>query len=93
MASTEHHHPRYVAIWGWLVLLLFISVAAVLLPFSQTVTIAFIFTVAVVKAVLVAVYFMHLKFEEILVRYIAIVPVLLFIIMTLTLIPDIVYNR
>ena len=42
---------------------------------------------------LVAVYFMHLKFEESLVRYIALIPVLLFIIMTLTLIPDVVYNR
>lgn len=93
MTDTKHAHPNYTAVWAWLVLLLFISVATVYLPFSQALTVAFIFVVAVVKSGLVAVYFMHLKFEESLVRYIAIIPVLLFIIMTLTLIPDIVYNR
>jgi cytochrome c oxidase subunit 4 len=93
MSQAQHTHPNYTAVWAWLVLLLFVSVAAVYLPFSQALTIVFIFIVAAVKAGLVAVYFMHLKFEENLVRYIAVVPVLLFIIMTLTLIPDIVYNR
>ncbi len=93
MAETKHPHPNYVAVWAWLVLLLAISVAAVYLPFSHGLTIAFIFIVATVKACMVAVYFMHLKFEESLVRYIAAVPLLLFLIMTLTLIPDIVYNH
>lgn len=93
MTQAKHAHPNYTAVWAWLVLLLIISVAAVYLPFSQVATIMFIFIVAIVKAGLVAVYFMHLKFEESLVRYIAIIPVLLFIAMTLTLIPDIVYNR
>ncbi len=91
--EAKHEHPKYVAIWAWLLLLLFLSVAAVYQPFSQGMVVAFIFIVAGVKAGLVAVYFMHLKFEESLVRYIALIPVLLFIIMTLTLIPDIVYNR
>lgn len=93
MTDTKHEHPKYVAIWAWLLLLLFLSVAAAYLPFSQNLVVAFIFIVAVVKAGLVAVYFMHLKFEESLVRYVALLPVLLFIIMTLTLIPDIVFNR
>ncbi len=89
MSDTGHAHPNYVAIWGWLLLLLFISLGAVYLPFSQGVTVTFIFIVAAVKACIVATYFMHLKFEESLVRYIAIIPVILFVIMTLTLIPDI----
>lgn len=93
MTEAKHAHPKYIAVWAWLLLLLFMSVAAVYLPFSQGLTVAFIFIVAAVKAGLVAVYFMHLKFEETLVRYIAAIPVVLFIIMTLTLIPDIVYNR
>ena len=93
MTDFKHEHPKYVTIWAWLLLLLFLSVAAAYLPFAQGLVVAFIFIVAVVKAGLVAVYFMHLKFEESLVRYIALIPVLLFIIMTLTLIPDIVYNR
>lgn len=93
MSNTEHTHPNYIAVWAWLVILLVMSVAAVYLPFSQTLTVAFIFIVAAVKAFLVATNFMHLRFEKSLIRAIAIVPVLLFLAMTVTLIPDIVYNR
>ncbi len=93
MAEAKHVHPNYTAVWAWLVLLLFISVFAFYLPFSESITIAFVFIVALVKAFLVAVNFMHLKFGESLVRYIAIIPVLLFLIMTVTLIPDIVSNH
>jgi len=93
MTSSASNRPSYVVIWVWLLALLFVSLAAVLLPFSQVVTTTFIFIVAFAKAVLVASYYMHLKFEEKLIRSIAIIPVLLFIGMTLTLIPDIVYNR
>lgn len=89
----SHARPNYIAVWAWLVFLLMISLAAVYLPFSQTITVAIIFVVAAVKAFLVVVNFMHLKFEERLVRLIAIIPVIFFIIMTVALIPDIVYNR
>ncbi len=93
MGDNHHEHPNYVAIWAWLLLLLFVSVIAVYLPFSQGLTVSFIFIVAAVKAGMVGMYFMHLKFEERLVRYIAIVPVILFLIMLVSLIPDTVYNR
>ncbi len=93
MAESQHAHPNYVLIWAWLLVLLFVSVFAVYLPFSQTLTVTFIFIVAAVKAWMVAVYFMHLKFEESLVRYIAVIPVVLFLIMLVSLIPDIVYNK
>ena len=92
MTNTEHIRPNYVAVWAWLILLLIISLAAVYLPFSQTATTVMIFVVAVVKAALVAAYFMHLRFEKRLIRAIAIIPVLLFLGMTLTLFPDIVFN-
>jgi caa(3)-type oxidase subunit IV len=93
MAGGAHPRPNYIAVWAWLVFLLIISLAAVYLPFSQTATISMIFVVAAVKAFLVAANFMHLRFETKLVHAIAIVPVLLFIILTITLLPDIVYNR
>jgi caa(3)-type oxidase subunit IV len=91
MSTTPHARPNYVAIWAWLVFLLIISMAAVYLPFSQTATVTMIFVVAAVKAFLVAANFMHLRFEKRLIHVIAIVPVILFIIMTITLLPDIVY--
>jgi caa(3)-type oxidase subunit IV len=93
MTHSEHARPNYVAVWGWLVFLLVISLAAVYLPFSQAATITMIFVVAFAKAVLVVANFMHLRFEQRLIRTIAIVPVVLFIILTIALLPDIVYNR
>jgi caa(3)-type oxidase subunit IV len=93
MTHSTHPRPNYVAVWAWLVFLLIVSVAAVYLPFPQAATVLIIFTIAVAKALLVAANYMHLRFEERLIRIIAIVPVVLFLILTLTLIPDIVYNR
>ncbi len=93
MASTAHARPNYVLIWAWLMGLLFVSLLAVYLPFSHVVTVTMIFSIAAAKAVLVAAYFMHLRFERWLIYAIVISPILLFITMTLTLIPDIAYNR
>ncbi|MDZ7345080.1 MAG: cytochrome C oxidase subunit IV family protein [candidate division KSB1 bacterium] len=93
MMNSEHARPNYVAVWAWLVLLLAVSLAVVYLPFSQAITVSMIFIVAAVKAFLVAANFMHLRFEKRLIHAIAIVPVVLFIILTIALLPDIVYNR
>ena len=65
--ATESH-TNYTAVWAWLLVLLFVSVGAVYLPFSGAITVAFIFLVAAVKAVMIAVYFMHLKDETQLIR-------------------------
>lgn len=93
MTHPKQTRPNYVAVWAWLVVLLMVSLAAAYLPFPQAATISVIFTVAVVKALLVAANFMHLRFEQRLIRAIAIVPVLLFLALTLALMPDIVFNR
>ncbi|MBT3270796.1 caa(3)-type oxidase subunit IV [Candidatus Poribacteria bacterium] len=90
--ATESH-TNYTAVWAWLLVLLFVSVGAVYLPFSGAITVAFIFLVAAVKAVMIAVYFMHLKDETQLIRALLWVPVAFFIIMTLALVPDIVVDR
>ena len=58
-ASTQH----YVKIWGILLVLLVISVCGPMLEI-QVVTLITAFGIAIVKAVIVAAYFMHLKFEK-----------------------------
>jgi caa(3)-type oxidase subunit IV len=93
MSNAAHARPNYVAVWAWLVLLLVVSLAVVYLPFSQTITVSMIFIVAAVKAFLVAANYMHLRFEKRLIHAIALVPVVLFVILTIALLPDIVYNR
>ncbi len=58
--SEEHtHHPDYVKIWGILLALLAISVAGPMIGI-QAVTLITAFGIAVVKAYLVARYFMHI---------------------------------
>ncbi|MFQ5993381.1 MAG: cytochrome C oxidase subunit IV family protein [Nitrospiraceae bacterium] len=87
--AGEKAHPNYVAVWFWLVGLMVASVAISFLPFSESAIVFVIFTIAVVKAVLVALNFMHLRFERLLIYSLAIVPLLLFFILTAVLFPDI----
>jgi caa(3)-type oxidase subunit IV len=70
-----------------------VSLAAAYLPFPQVATVTVIFLVAVVKTLLVAANFMHLRFEKRLIRVIPLVPVLLFLILVLALLPDIAFKH
>ncbi|MEK6609793.1 MAG: cytochrome C oxidase subunit IV family protein [Gemmatimonadota bacterium] len=64
MATVEHEHPNYIAIWIYLAVLTAVELGVVaikLLPRNWLI-IALVF-LAIWKALLVALYFMHLKFE------------------------------
>ena len=75
METAHRKHPPYLLIWLYLALL---TVAEVLLafelPFSQNVKLILLLFLAVWKALLVALFFMHLKFERWSLRILAIVP-------------------
>lgn len=88
--TAERVHPNYVAIWVWLLVLMVAGVLATLLPLDKSAVVGLIFAIAGVKAVLVALNYMHLKSENWLIYALAIVPVLLVIAMTLVLFSDIV---
>ena len=73
--TTEHKRPNYVMIWLYLFVLTIAEVAlAFELPLSQNVKLLLLLFLAVWKALLVALYFMHLKFERWRLRLIFIVP-------------------
>ncbi|CBE68222.1 MAG: cytochrome C oxidase subunit IV family protein [Candidatus Methylomirabilis oxygeniifera] len=91
--TSELARPHYVTIWVWLVILMLVGVLATLLPLEKSAVIGLIFAVAGVKAVLVALNYMHLKSENWLIYALAIIPVLLVVAMTLVLFPDIVYRH
>jgi caa(3)-type oxidase subunit IV len=93
MSHNETQHPSYVAIWFWLIGLLIAGLFIAYVPVGKAMAIFIIFTVAVVKAFLVARYYMHLKSESLLIYAIAGVPVLLLVGLALTLVPDVVFNR
>jgi caa(3)-type oxidase subunit IV len=87
--SADERH--YLMIWLWLVVLVAISVAAAsLLPKFQA--LALIFSIAIVKALLVARNYMHLKHEKPIYYAMALVPLAFVIILLFGLFPDFVYH-
>ncbi len=88
--ATGKAHPNYVAIWIWLLALMGIGLAASAIPGARVIAVTVIFATATAKALLVALNFMHLRFEPRLIYAIAIVPILLVVGLMLALFPDFV---
>ena len=87
--TTEHVRPNYILLWGYLFFLTVIEVAAAFLSHIPKHWLILILVVlAVVKALLVAMYFMHLKFERWRLRLIFIIPLPLAAILVLATITD-----
>lgn len=64
-SHTPHRAPRYMAIFWWLLALtVFEVLASMKLPIGEGPKIVLLVSMAIVKALLVALYFMHLKFER-----------------------------
>lgn len=84
---------RYLVVWIWLLGLMTLSLFMSAAPVTRSFAVTLMFTVAAVKAVLVALNFMHLKVEPWLIYTIAIVPVVMVVGLMLTLFPDFVFAR
>src|SRR3954470_24463023 len=93
-AHTEvmpHHEVPYVLVFFALVGLTIVTVAVALHRFEpELVNVLIALAIASIKGSLVALYFMHLKFEGKLIYTIFIVPLGLCILLIMALIPDIV---
>jgi cytochrome c oxidase subunit IV len=64
MGTVEHKHPNYILIWIYLALLTGVELVVAILKFlPRHALILTLLILAVWKALLVALYFMHLKFE------------------------------
>ncbi len=87
--ETAHKHPNYVLIWVYLAVLTAVEVAVAFM--SQLpklwLMLALIF-LAVWKALLVALYFMHLKFEPRKLAILAAVPLPLAVILVLAVMSE-----
>ena len=97
MASDSHaehddHHVNYMAIFWWLLALTILEVLAGIPQASpaypQLLKGALLVGMAVAKAVLVALYFMHLKFEKVALGFIAMIPLVLCVFVVLMVLPD-----
>lgn len=67
MSKHDHHHivptRDHMKVWAALLILTFLTVASSFVDLKNMVVFAAL-TIATVKAVIVAVYFMHLKFDQ-----------------------------
>ena len=89
MTDTTHSEPNYMAVFWWLLILTIIEIAVIYLPLTKLVIAILLIVLAVTKAALVALYFMHLKFERVTLGFVALSPFILCVFLILMLLPDI----
>ncbi len=90
--AAEHKHPNYMAIFYLLAVLTVGEIAVVFLPhyigISKLAVGVFLCAFAIVKAALVAMYFMHLKFETRTLGLIAVTPLAIATLLVFVILPD-----
>jgi cytochrome c oxidase subunit IV len=79
--QPRHAHPNYIGIWVMLAVLTGVELGVAFLPFSKTIIILLLVGLAFWKALLVALYFMHLRFEPNRLRILAVAPLPLIVIL------------
>ncbi|MBI3015124.1 MAG: cytochrome C oxidase subunit IV family protein [Candidatus Tectomicrobia bacterium] len=77
---AEHKDPNYMAIFWWLLALTITELGVIFLPAARWVIVVLLVALALSKASLVAMYFMHLRFERRTLSLIAVTPLLLSVI-------------
>jgi cytochrome c oxidase subunit IV len=88
MEEVKHSHPNYIGIFVALAVLTAIELGVAFLPWPKTTLILLLLGLAVWKALLVALYFMHLRFEPNRLRILAIAPLPLAVILVTAVITE-----
>jgi cytochrome c oxidase subunit 4 len=87
MAHT-HKQPNYIGVFWWLLALTILEVGAIFLPIARVLIAILLVGLALSKASLVAMYYMHLKFERRTLGLIAVTPLVLCVLLVFALLPD-----
>ena len=87
--ATAHAEPNYMGVFWWLLALTIIEIAVIYTPLAKLIIVILLVGLALSKAALVALYFMHLKFERLPLGLIAVTPLILCIFLIFMLSPDI----
>ncbi len=87
-AHLHHEEPNYMNIFWALAVLTVIEIAVVYLPITKLLIGFLLVSLASTKAALVAMYFMHLKFEKPTLGLIALTPMILCVFLIFMLLPD-----
>ena len=92
MEEVAHRrHPNYIGVFIGLAVLTAVELTVAFLPWPKRTIILLLVFLAVWKALMVALYFMHLRFESNRLRILAIAPLPLAAIMVLAVITEYVW--
>ena len=86
--AAEHKHPNYMAVFWMLAILTVLEIGVVFLPFGKFTNGVLLCALALGKAALVAMYFMHLRFETRTLGLIAVTPLLIATLLVFVILPD-----
>jgi caa(3)-type oxidase subunit IV len=75
--ATQSSTRIYLAIWGWLAGLMLLGVVLAELPIPKLWIILMVLALSSVKALLVALYYMHLKMDRRLLLFVAVAPLVI----------------
>ena len=87
--TSAHTEPNYMAVFWWLLALTVLEIAVIYMPVARMVIVILLVGLALSKAALVGLYFMHLRFERLTLGLIALTPLFLCVFLILMLLPDI----
>ena len=91
MEQGKHAHPNYIGIFILLAVLTVLELGIAFLPWSKTLIIVLLVAFAGYKAVLVALYYMHLRFEPNRLRILAVAPLPLAVILVIAVITEYIW--
>ncbi len=89
--GQSHSHPNYWASWAYLLILTVVELGIAFLPWTKEVQILVLLFLAIWKALLVALFFMHLKWEGNRMRIFAIAPLPLTVIVIIAALTELVW--
>ncbi len=86
--TQQHAEPNYWYVWLALLILTLVELGVAKAPMPKAAMVFLLCVLALAKAALVAMYFMHLKFERYALMLIVVTPLLLSAILYIGLVPD-----
>lgn len=92
MESSGDTERPYMKVFGLLALITLAEVGVAVLPIAKVFIVIFLIALAIMKAMLVAMYYMHLKYDRRILTVIAVSPLILAALLALALLPDIAFQ-
>jgi cytochrome c oxidase subunit IV len=86
--NGETAHPPYLIIWGVLAVLMFAKVGVSLVGMARWMSVTLLVMISFVSALLVALYYMHLRFEPRKLWVLAAIPIPLILILLALVMQD-----